>query len=338
MSQYTILLTVTLAATTSGCGHHLYKAQSTDTVSGPPFSVEKINESTHLIIQNDKDFEFPYIYVKQYPEFPLSVVIDTGCGSQNSKATKGDTTIELKDFIEQNIPLEGDHHFMVVSSHCHFDHIGGMEAFYRSGASIVASGFNKSFVAPENLAANSLCDAFGTVTPKYTYDVFATQNERLRYQGVDLGLMTLHTPGHTPDSMAIYDEDERWIFTGDTLYKRLVRLPWGDIQDVPIVLPLQGNWKDFVASVTELLDFVNKHDQGAAPEKRIRLSAGHTTSGELAGQTIQGALDLIQRVQRDEVPIIAKVSGDEVTPGGTLGKRMTGRTLERSGTPLTFCT
>ena len=136
--------------------------------------------------------------------------------------------------------------------------------------------------------------------------------------------------------MAIYDEDERWIFTGDTLYKRLVRLPWGDIQDVPIVLPLQGNWKDFVASVTELLAFVNKNDQGATLGKRIRLSAGHTTSGDLAGPTIRGALDLIRRVQRDEVPVIAKVPGDEVTPGGTLGKKLISRILERSGSLLTF--
>ena len=100
MSQYILLLTAALAATASGCGCHHSKAQSNDIVPGPPFSIEKINESTYLIIQNDKDFEFPYIYVKQYPDLPLSVVIDTGCGSQNSKATEGDTTIDS--------PAQGD--------------------------------------------------------------------------------------------------------------------------------------------------------------------------------------------------------------------------------------
>jgi glyoxylase-like metal-dependent hydrolase (beta-lactamase superfamily II) len=209
---------------------------------------------------------------------------------------------------------------MVSSSHCHFDHIGGMEAFDRSGAKIVASSFNKSFIAPENLAADSLTEAFGTVTPNYTYDAFADQNEWLQYEGLDLGLQALHTPGHTPDSMAVYDEGERWLYSGDTLYKRLVRMPWGDIWDVPIILPLQGDWKDYVTSIKELLAFVNKKDQGATPEKRVRLSAGHSTSGVLAGETIQSGLDFITRVERGEVPVIAKLAGDEVAPGGTLGK------------------
>jgi hypothetical protein len=119
--------------------------------------------------------------------------------------------------------------------------------------------------------------------------------------------------------MAVYDKEERHIYIGDTLYNRLVRMPWGDIWDVPIILPLQGNWKDWINSIEELLKFVNKKDTGATPESRVRLSAGHSTSGVVAGEIIQSALDFAHRVERGEVPVIAKLAGDEVAPGGTLG-------------------
>jgi hypothetical protein len=46
----------------------------------PAYISSRLNDSTHLIVHNDKYFEFPFIYVKIYPQLPLAVVIDTVCG------------------------------------------------------------------------------------------------------------------------------------------------------------------------------------------------------------------------------------------------------------------
>lgn len=74
--------------------------------------------------------EYPFIYVKLFPEFPLALVVDTGVGAQNG--AEGTQAQELKDFIEteilpsHQIPCEEgkEYEYLVFCTHCHFDHIG----------------------------------------------------------------------------------------------------------------------------------------------------------------------------------------------------------------------
>ncbi|KAK5169373.1 uncharacterized protein LTR77_005348 [Saxophila tyrrhenica] len=317
--KLTAALVAILTGTANGCGFHLNAKRASPSNGGNiPYSIERLTDTTHLVVHNDEYIEYPFIYVKRYPKIPLTVVVDTGVGGEYH--ANGTSSIELKAFIEKELGFtEAEKsEYMVLSSHVHFDHIGGMEPFAQSGAEIVSSSYNKSFVAPQNRAANALTTAFGVKTPQYTISKYADQHERLSYKGVDLGLIALHTPGHTPDSQAYYDEGERWIYTGDTLYKRVVKLPW-DTQDVPIILPLQGNWTEFVASIEELYAFVKEKDRGFSKDKRVKIGAGHTTAGVEAADTIKNALKFIQNVEKGKVPVIAKVPGDEVAPGGTLG-------------------
>lgn len=169
------------------------------------------------------------------------------------------------------------HEWMVICTHCHFDHIGDIETFARSGATILASGYDKDYLDPKNRAANSLCEAFGTTTPNYDVTKYLDSGEKLQYNGTDLGLQALHTPGHTPDSLAIYDEKEHWLFTGDTVYQRVATMPWGERQDVPIILPLQGNWRELVSSLKTLIAFVEKQESQLSKEQRTRLSVLYRT-------------------------------------------------------------
>lgn len=295
----------------------------------PHYTLSKLNDSTHLIIHNDKDIEFPYIYLKLYSELSLAVLLDTGCGSHNGKGSG--PAEELKDFIETNIFSQAEHkqatqyEYFIICSHCHFDHIGGIEAFTKaSGTTIVASGFDPDFNSKKNRPGNSLCENFGNPTPNYDIDVLAGNGDWLTYKGHDLGLQVLHTPGHTPDSMAIYDDAEHWLYVGDTCYDRVADMPWNERQDVPIILPLQGNWKHFVETMRTLIDFAkSKEDQlgskDGAASKRVRLGAGHTTSNALAIDMLQEVQTFVERVAKGEVPVKAEVPGDGVAPGGSLG-------------------
>jgi glyoxylase-like metal-dependent hydrolase (beta-lactamase superfamily II) len=263
--------------------------------------------------------KYPFIYVKTYTNPRLLVVIDTGCGAHNGKEGHVD---ELKTLIEEQIGSKyGEDHyeFMVICTHCHFDHIGGIEAFAKADVPILASAYQPSFLESRKRGANSLCDNFNMSTPKYEVTKYCFYGEPLQHNDVDLKLLVLHTPGHTPDSMAIYDAEERWLFTGDTLYRRKATMPWGDEQDVPILLCLQSDWRNFVASIDKLRAFAQMEDRGAPDKQPLRLAAGHTTSDAPAVELLQAASTFVHRVEAGRVPILCKMTGDEVAPGGTLG-------------------
>lgn len=194
---------------------------------------------------------------------------------------------------------------------------GGIAAFSDAGAEIVSSSFNRSFVTLKNRDANSLCSAFGTDLPEYDIDRFVKDGQRLKHHGRELGLVALQTPGHTPDSLALYDEHEGWMFVGDTLYKRVETMPWGETVDLPIILVAQSHWKDYLASLKKLYDFVDSKQRHTG--RTIRLSSGHTTAREEAKTFISEAQVFLARIMAGKVPVIAKLPGDEVAPGGTLG-------------------
>lgn len=129
--------------------------------------------------------------------------------------------------------------------------------------------------------------------------------------------MVLQTPGHTPDSLALYDEGEPWIFVGDTVYKRGKEMPWGEKQDAPIILGAHSHWGDYVASLNELHEFVESEQ--TFPAKAIRLSSRNSTPGKDVGSFVPDAMTFIKRIAVGDVPVIAELPGDEVAPSGTLG-------------------
>lgn len=94
------------------------------------YYADPINDSTYRVINHDSYVEYPFIYVKLYPELPLALVIDTGVGAENN--AEGTQAQELKDFIETSIlPVHPipckkgkKYKYLVFCTHCHFDHIG----------------------------------------------------------------------------------------------------------------------------------------------------------------------------------------------------------------------
>lgn len=91
------------------------------------YYADLINDSTYRLINHDSYVEYPFIYVKLYPELPLVVVVDTGVGASNN--AEGTQPQEVKSFIETEIlakhPIQCEEgktwEFLVVCTHCHFD-------------------------------------------------------------------------------------------------------------------------------------------------------------------------------------------------------------------------
>jgi glyoxylase-like metal-dependent hydrolase (beta-lactamase superfamily II) len=93
------------------------------------FHCRRLNETTFIIVEDDKWRENPFIYVKIYSQ--VIVLFDTGCGGASL-----DPDVQLKtlrSFIEtypvsanENNPLNpaAEKEYIVVCTHCHYDHIG----------------------------------------------------------------------------------------------------------------------------------------------------------------------------------------------------------------------
>lgn len=147
----------------------------------------------------------------------------------------------------------------------------GVEQFAKDSP-ILVSGHSPAFVDLQNLPTYSLCDSLHIDTPAFTPilvpDLHEIQSHYPREgkaanQSVPLGMRVLHTPGHTPDELALWEEGERVLYVGDTLYE------WA-----PIIFPNEGSIVDWFSSVDRLLQLVGDED--------AKICCGHVTAGRPA--------------------------------------------------------
>jgi hypothetical protein len=106
---------------------------STPVDSGSCFSCTRLNLTTFQILEDDKYFELPIIYAK-ITESAI-VLLDTGCGGAARDPNCSLRSLRL--FLEtypvvdnENRPLNegGKLDYVVICSHCHFDHIGSIHS------------------------------------------------------------------------------------------------------------------------------------------------------------------------------------------------------------------
>jgi len=120
----------------------------------------------------------------------------------------------------------------VVPSHLHYDHLGSIERF--------------SAIALPDLPALRAQARDGVLVPtadQYLGMVVGRRPPPLRVsewwkpgEPVDLGgreIVVRHTPGHTPESISLWDPARRWLFAGDYLSPRplFAFLPGSSIGD-----------------------------------------------------------------------------------------------------------
>jgi glyoxylase-like metal-dependent hydrolase (beta-lactamase superfamily II) len=141
-----------------------------------------------------------------------AVLFDTGMGISNIQAVVAGLT---------KLPVS------VVNSHTHNDHVGdnwrfsdvyGMDTdFTRANA----RGSKKD--AQAELAPEEICGALPVGFDAKAYATKSFHITRWLHDGdkIDLGGRTLKvigTPGHTPDAIALLDETNSFLFTGDSFY------------------------------------------------------------------------------------------------------------------------
>lgn len=177
------------------------------------FTVEKIDSDTYVISEY-KHWEETHCYLLIGDEKAL--LIDTGLGVSNIK-TVVDKITEL--------PLE------IVSTHVHWDHIGGHK-FFRDIAvyETEKDWLSSKFPIPLQVVKSNLIKEPCDFPPDFDitkYQVFQGMPERILEDGdlFDLGKRTvkvIHTPGHSPGHICLYELERKYLYSGDLIYKGIL--------------------------------------------------------------------------------------------------------------------
>jgi glyoxylase-like metal-dependent hydrolase (beta-lactamase superfamily II) len=151
-----------------------------------------------------------------YNEKRQCCIIDPGCYFASEEQ-------ELKDFIEKNSlqPI------YLLNTHCHLDHIFGNRFVARTFGLLLYLNKLEKPVLDHGPASGQLWQL-----PFDNYEgelIFLEEGDTVRIG--DDELQVLFTPGHSPGSISFYCKDEKFLISGDVLFRGSVGrtdLPGGD--------------------------------------------------------------------------------------------------------------
>lgn len=142
-----------------------------------------------------------------------------------------DTGLGVSDLAAYLVPLI-DKPLLVVATHVHFDHAGGMadfsdNALHALEVDAMERGDAEAALAKPEQGFN-LDDHFhqlpyeGFTAVDYRFKGAKVARHLVEGDVIDLGdktLQVMHVPGHSPGSIALYEPAQRRLFSGDVLYE-----------------------------------------------------------------------------------------------------------------------
>lgn len=118
----------------------------------------------------------------------------------------------------------------VINTHGHFDHIGGNGYFLKAK---IAIHERDACILEKGDTKNSYADFFdGKLKPR-PVDQKLKDGQVLNVNG--MALKVIHTPGHTPGHICLYNEKDGTLFAGDLVFSDGVGrtdLPGGDVDSL----------------------------------------------------------------------------------------------------------
>ncbi len=178
-----------------------------------------------------KSFQFSPIQENTYVlynEFNDCVIIDPGCYFDEEKTL-------LNNFIAEKkiIPK------LLLNTHCHLDHVFGNKMVAEKYGLVLHLHRNEKLLldyAPTSGLMYNL--PFDNYIGDY---MFLEDNEEINF-GNDT-LKILLTPGHSPGSVSFYSKENKFVISGDVLFKNSIGRA-----DLP-----GGNYDELIKSIKEKL-------------------------------------------------------------------------------------
>ena len=174
------------------------------------FTVEEIDVQTFAISEY-QHYEETHCYLLCGQN--RAVLIDTGLGVSNIK--------RVVDYLTA-LPVT------VLTTHVHWDHIGGHRFFDRiavheSEKAWIARGFPLPLSEVKNQLTKAPC-SFPKDFDLGAFQLFQGEPQVLLHEGdcFDLGgrtIRVLHTPGHSPGHCCFYELERKYLYSGDLIYK-----------------------------------------------------------------------------------------------------------------------
>lgn len=154
-----------------------------------------------------------------YDDTKQCVIIDPGCYSKNEQ-----------NFLVQHLEKLQLKPVLIANTHCHSDHILGIN-FLKQKYNIPFAANPKDNFFLENAAQLAKQWGWDINTP-ITIDIPCSEGTELKF-GNSI-LKCTETPGHTPGGQVIYAETDKFMMSGDTLFKGTIGrtdLPFGDYDE-----------------------------------------------------------------------------------------------------------
>ncbi|MCH5286889.1 MAG: MBL fold metallo-hydrolase [Christensenellaceae bacterium] len=173
------------------------------------FEVEKIDGDTYAISEY-QHWEETHCYLLCGTK--IAVLIDTGLGVANIRGVVDSLT---------SLPV------MVITTHVHWDHIGGHQYFeniavHEAEKDWLSSQFPIPLQAVKSNLMREPCQFPVDFNPDQ-YQIYQGIPQRIFKDGecVDLGnrrLRVVHTPGHSPGHCCFYEPERKYLYSGDLIY------------------------------------------------------------------------------------------------------------------------
>lgn len=176
------------------------------------FTIEKIDSETYAISEYGH-WEKVHSYLLIGEQNAL--LIDTGLGIGNIRN-------EVRKLT--SLPI------IVVTTHIHWDHIGGHALFntiyvYKDEVDWIKNGIG----IPLNVVKKNIMREPFTKNPPLefnidNYKIYTGDPSRILNDNdiIDIGsrkVRVIHTPGHSPGHICLFEEDRGYLYTGDLIYK-----------------------------------------------------------------------------------------------------------------------
>ncbi len=132
------------------------------------------------------------------------IVVDTGTG------TYSDATLEA---ISRIVPLKKVGR--IVLTHCHYDHLGGAASFQKATGGRICLHEAEAVPIMSGDMTLAISDMFGEKLRQLDLQPLKT-GQKLKSGSAEFEV--LHTPGHSPGSIALHDKESSSAVVGDTVF------------------------------------------------------------------------------------------------------------------------